>query len=118
MTVRRRVGAVAATRTGQHERVAQRRTGGPHATGTAFVHHHVERQLTDGRIEALHGIAAAVWPQKLHELSDVTRQLAAALPPTDLTEGRVELVLEFDGGGSTVYALPTPERADGEPQAP
>ena len=54
--------------------------------------------------------ASTTGRQKLHELSDVTAQLAGALPPSDLTEGPVELVLEFDGGGSCVYALPVSER--------
>jgi hypothetical protein len=63
-------------------------------------------------------LESATGRQKLHELSNVTRQLTAALPPTDLTDGPVELVLEFDGAGSTVYVLPNPERAGSEPQAP
>lgn len=52
-------------------------------------------------------LATTTGRQKLHELSDVTRQLTAALPPSDLAEGPLELVLEFEGGNSTVYALPS-----------
>jgi hypothetical protein len=61
-------------------------------------------------------LASTTGRQKLHELSDLTRQISDALPPTDLTQGPVALVLEFKGADAAVYALPNPQRSGDEEQ--